>query len=52
MLLWVLKDNHSARQFYVLMGGEYVKQKTITIGGTDLIEIAYGWKDITEIAVE
>ena len=52
MLLWVLEDNHPARQFYELMGGEYVEQKTITIGGTDLIEVAYGWKDITEIAVE
>ena len=51
MLLWVLKDNHPARRFYELMGGEYVAQKTITIGGTDLIEMAYGWKDITEIAV-
>ena len=52
MLLWVLEDNHPAYRFYELMGGEYVKQKTITIGGTDLIEVAYGWKDITEIAVE
>ena len=52
MLLWVLEDNHPARRFYELMGGEYVEQKTITIGGTDLIEVAYGWKDITEIAVE
>ena len=51
MLLWVLEDNHPARQFYELMGGEYVEQKTITICGTDLIEVAYGWKDITEIAV-
>ncbi len=52
MLLWVLQDNHPARHFYELMGGEYVEQKTITIGGTDIIEVAYGWKDITEIAVE
>ena len=52
MLLWVLEDNHPARQFYELMGGEYVDQNTITIGGTDLMEVAYGWKDITEIAVE
>ena len=28
------------------------KQKTITIGGTDLIEVAYGWKDITKIVIE
>ena len=52
MLLWVFKDNHPARRFYESMGGEYVEQKTITIGGTDLMEVAYGWKDITEIAVE
>ena len=51
MLLWVLEDNHPARRFYELMGGEYVEQKTITIGGTDLMEVAYGWNDITEIAV-
>ena len=51
MLLWVFKDNHPARRFYESMGGEYVEQKTITIGGTDLMEVAYGWKDITEIAV-
>ena len=51
MLLWVLEDNHPACRFYELMGGEYVEQKTITIGDTDLIEVAYGWKDITEIAV-
>ena len=52
MLLWVLQDNHPARRFYESMGGEHVDEKTITIGGTDLIEVAYGWKDIAEIAVE
>ena len=51
MLLWVLEDNHPARRFYESMGGEHVDEKTITIGSTDLIEVAYGWKDITEIAV-
>ena len=52
MLLWVLRDNHPARRFYELMGGEYVEEKTIKIGGTDLIEVAYGWKDITKIVIE
>ena len=43
MLLWVLEDNHPARQFYELMGGEYVEQKTITItGGTDLMTDSAG----------
>ena len=51
MLLWVLKDNHPARHFYESMGGEYVEEKTITIGGTDLVEVAYGWRDLTDLTV-
>ena len=49
MLLWVLKDNHPARQFYESMGGEYVGEKIITIGRTDLVEVAYGWKAIEDL---
>ena len=51
MLLWVLKDNHPARQFYESMGGEYVEEKTIAIGGTELVEVAYGWRDLIGLAV-
>ena len=51
MLLWALKDNHPARKFYEMLGGEYVEEKTITIGGTDLVEVAYGWRDLTGLAV-
>ena len=49
MLLWVLEDNHPARQFYESMGGEYVGEKIITIGRTDLVEVAYGWKAIEDL---
>lgn len=51
MLLWALKDNHPARRFYESLGGEYVAEKTIAIGNTDLLEVAYGWKDLMSLAL-
>ena len=29
------------------MGGELVGEKVITIGGAELIEVAYGWPGLT-----
>ena len=49
MLLWVLEDNHPAIRFYESLGGERVGRKTITIRGVDLVEIAYGWREITDL---
>ena len=49
MLLWVLAENPS-RGFYEALGGTEVRQETITIGGTELVEIAYGWSDISPLA--
>ena len=46
MIIWVLKDNLKARAFYEAMGGVPVSEKTITIGGAELIDVAYGWPDI------
>ncbi len=46
MLVWVLKDNHATRRFYESLGGEKVSSKTIAIGGTDLVEVSYGWSNI------
>ena len=48
MLLWVLEDNPS-RGFYEALGGVRIKQETISIGGTELVEIAYGWTDISPL---
>lgn len=45
MLVWVLANNPS-RGFYERIGGQYVREKPITIGGTSLTEVAYGWPDI------
>lgn len=45
MLLWVLSDNPS-RGFYEHLGGEYLKEKVIEIGGKELNEAAYGWRNL------
>ncbi|MYA05445.1 MAG: GNAT family N-acetyltransferase [Caldilineaceae bacterium SB0664_bin_22] len=49
MLLWVLQDNRSACRFYEALGGKKIREKTIEIGGVDLVEVAYGWKDLTTL---
>lgn len=45
MLVWVLRDN-PARGFYERLGGLYVREKVIEIGGEPLIEVAYGWRGL------
>lgn len=47
MLIWVLRDNHQARRFYEAVGGQPVAERTIQMGGVNLPEIGYGWKDLT-----
>jgi hypothetical protein len=42
----VLAENHPARAFYARLGGQPVREQMITIGGTSLREIGYGWGDI------
>jgi ribosomal protein S18 acetylase RimI-like enzyme len=44
-VVWVLERN-PACGFYARLGGELLGQKTISIGGADLVEVAYGWKDL------
>ena len=50
MLVWVLAANTSARRFYEYLGGEYLREKDIDIGGATLREVAYGWKDVRPLA--
>jgi GNAT superfamily N-acetyltransferase len=45
MLVWVLAQN-PARKFYEVLGGQYLYDKSVTIGGAELIEVAYGWLDL------
>lgn len=48
MLVWVLADNLH-RRFYERLGGEPVREKSITIGGLALVEVAYGWLDVSAL---
>jgi hypothetical protein len=50
MLLWVFKENHPSRRFYEAIGGNYLREKTIEIGNQTLIEVAYGWKNLSKLA--
>ena len=49
MMLWVLEDNHNAKRFYEVLGGAAVDRKCIQIGGVELVEIAYGWRDVRNL---
>lgn len=49
MIVWVLRDNIAARNFYERLGGVYVRAQPITIGSTTLEEVAYGWRSLDEI---
>ena len=48
MYTWVLEENTS-RRFYESLAGIEFKRQTITIGGRDVVEVAYGWDDITPL---
>jgi L-amino acid N-acyltransferase YncA len=45
LAIWVLAENPS-RGFYEHLGGRVIAQKPIRIGDADLLEVAYGWRDI------
>ena len=49
MVAWVLRDN-PARWFYERLGGQRLGEQTIWLGSALLPEIAYGWRDLTELA--
>ena len=46
MILWVLAENWPARHFYETLGGQYVSERGIEIGGACLREVSYGWDDL------
>lgn len=47
LMVWVLREN-PARGFYEWLGGEYLRETTIEIGGKSLLEVAYGWRDLNQ----
>lgn len=46
LCLWVLRDNAPARRFYERLGGIAVGEKTDSMGGKPLAEVAYGWESL------
>jgi ribosomal protein S18 acetylase RimI-like enzyme len=47
--LWVLEENRPARNFYEALGGKPNGNHQIELGDRELIEVAYGWKDIRQL---
>jgi GNAT superfamily N-acetyltransferase len=50
MLIWVFKDNPN-RTFYERLGGVTAGERVLEIGGKKLIEVAYGWDDLSALLV-
>lgn len=50
MIVWVLRDNRKARDFYERLGGVFVRAQPITIGSALLQEVSYGWKRLDAIS--
>lgn len=48
MSVWMLADNNSKR-FYERLGGKQFDGKEIDIGEQKLIEVAYGWEDVSAL---
>ncbi len=51
MVVWALREN-PACGFYERMGGVRVAEKTIDVGGAELPEVAFGWKDLGALCSE
>jgi ribosomal protein S18 acetylase RimI-like enzyme len=52
MLVWVLRDNLSARRFYERLGGAYVRTQPITFGSATVEEVSYGWPSLGAVRTE
>lgn len=50
LCLWVLEGNKRAIAFYRALGGQKCGSKIVEIGGRNLPEIAFGWRDTAALA--
>ena len=48
--LWVLHQNAPARAFYELLGGALLGERCEELAGASIIEVAYGWSNLTHLA--
>jgi len=49
--LWVLEENHPSHKFYEALGGQLAGKHQIELGDRELTEVAYGWKDISQLEI-
>ena len=47
MIVWVLAENWPARRFYEALGGQYSRERPTDIAGSPLLEVSYGWPDLS-----
>jgi GNAT superfamily N-acetyltransferase len=50
MIVWVIAGNKPARAFYEALGAELLIEQAFQWDGMDLLEAAYGWRDLTALA--
>jgi ribosomal protein S18 acetylase RimI-like enzyme len=48
--LWCLKNNAGARSFYERIGGEFLIEQQGTEAHANRVEVAYGWRNLTQLA--
>ena len=46
MVVWVIAANKPARAFYEALGAELLTEQAFQWDGMDLLEAAYGWRDL------
>lgn len=52
MMVWVMKQNKSGLGFYERMGGKEYIHRTSTFGRAVVEDVAYRWKNISELCIE
>jgi GNAT superfamily N-acetyltransferase len=50
LIVWVLAGNKPARAFYEQLDAELLLEQTFQWDGLDLVEAAYGWRDLDALA--
>lgn len=50
LLVWVISGNAAARNFYEELGGAFLVEQAFSWDGTDLMEVGYGWPDLSVLS--
>jgi hypothetical protein len=45
-------NGNPSHAFYAARGGQRVYEKSVTLGGVQLVEVAYGWPGIRGLATQ